>query len=333
MNHVPVLLQEVIDYLNVEPDKKYIDATVGMGGHARAIMDAGGVVLGIDRDPSIIESLRASAKQSQRDRFGLRPRDDRLILVAGSFADMKELARANGFEKVSGILFDLGMGSHQLDDSNRGFAFQTEGPLDMRYDQEEGQKVRTAGVVINHWSERDLVKTFKEFGEERKFAKRIAKAVLATRKEKEIETTTELFELIKRALPAKIRFRSRDVARRIFQSLRIAVNQELEFIEKALPQTVDLLEPGGPASTRGGEPKRGGRLVVISFHSLEDRIVKNFFAKEAKDCVCPPEVPVCRCDKEATLRILTPKPITASEKEAMNNPRSKSAKLRAAERL
>jgi len=303
MNHVPVLLQEVIDYLNVKTDKKYIDATIGLGGHAKAIEEAGGIVLGIDRDPGVVKKIDADHK-----------------VVQGSFADIKELAEGSGFEKVAGILFDLGMGSHQLNDPNRGFAFQTEGPLNMRYDQAVGQKNWTAGDFINHWSEKDLVKIFKEFGEERRFAKRIAKAILSTRKETEIKTTAEFFALIKKTLPANIRFKSGDVARRIFQSLRIAVNEELELIERALPQTVDLLETGG-------------RLVVISFHSLEDRIVKNFFKLEAKDCICPPEAPVCRCDKKATLKILTNKPVQASLEETKINPRAKSAKLRAAERI
>ena len=331
MKHTPVLLQEIIWYLDIKSGGKYIDATVGAGGHARAILENGGEVLGIDRDETVISELEGDTKFS----------NSKFQAVHGSFADLKKIAGENKFDHVSGILFDLGMGSHQLDDAQRGFTFQKDGPLDMRYDQRvilKGARASdrisrdyiasfqnnkgeiTAADILNNCPETDLIRIFKSFGEEKQFAKRIACSIISQRKKLEITRTSELYDLIKASLPARSRFRAGKVARRIFQSLRIAVNQELEIIEKALPQAVDLLEAGG-------------RLVVISFHSLEDRIIKNFLNEEAAACICPPEVPICRCDKKSRITILTPKPIIASEEEARINPRSKSAKLRAAERL
>lgn len=314
--HIPVLLQEVVNFLEPKSGEKYIDATYGGGGHSSAIVEKGGIVLGIDADPSAPG------------------------VTIGNFKDIKQIAEENGFTEVDGILFDLGMGSHQLDDPERGFSFQKTGPLDMRYDP--SGKFQTAADIVNKYGEKELVRLFYNYGEERRFGKKIAQAILARRKVGTIRTTTELFELIKHALPGKFRFKAAAAARRIFQSLRIEVNQELQNLEKALPQAVGLLKGsnggkgskgGGPASTRGGEPTRGGRLAVISFHSLEDRIVKTFFARLARDCVCPPDFPICRCDARASLRILTKKPVTASEEEIKTNPRSKSAKMRVAEKI
>lgn len=308
--HIPVLLQEVLYYLDVRPGGRYIDATIGMGGHAKEIVKKGGMVLGIDRDPSVIPHLMQDPDLSASGgRF--RGNDNDIIVVQGSFSEIKRIAGENGFTEADGILFDLGMGSHQLDDPARGFSFQREGPLDMRYDRGLTQtgrgQTRTAEYIVNIYSEKELVRIFREYGEERKFAKKVARAMVAARKIRPLETTTELYNLIKHP----------STARRIFQALRIEVNQELENLEKALPQAVELL-------------KGGGRLVVVSFHSLEDRIVKNFFNRETKDCICPPEFPVCRCQAKASLRILTKKPVPASEQETKINPRSKSAKLRVA---
>lgn len=305
MIHIPVLLQEVIEYLGPGPGKKFIDATIGGGGHARALLDAGAEVLGVDRDPEVVKRLESEFKAPQA------------TLVAGNFADLRRIAEEHDFLGVDGVLFDLGLGSHQLDEAARGFAFQKEGPLDMRFDPTRG---KTAGDILNFYPEKDLVKIFQDFGEERRFGKKVARAILLHRKTGTIATTTELFELIKAALPGQFRYRAGDVARRIFQALRIAVNQELANLEHSLPQALDIL-------------KLHGRVAVISFHSLEDRIVKQFFVREAKDCVCPPEFPVCRCAARAKLRILTKKPIVASETETNANPRSRSAKFRIAEKI
>ena len=298
MKHVPVLLHEVISFLDPGFGKKFIDATFGGGGHSRELEKAGAKVLGIDQDPEVAARHK---------------------VAHGNFADLKTIAEQNDFAKVDGILMDLGLGSHQLDDPVRGFSFQREGPLDMRFDASDAE-AKTAAKIVNFYPEKDLLNIFLRYGEERQFGKRITRAILEHRKEGDLETTLQLFELIKRALPAQFRFRAGDVARRIFQALRIAVNDELENLEKGLQQALDLLLPKG-------------KLVVISFHSLEDRIVKSFFVKEAKDCVCPPEFPVCVCQARAKLRVLTRKPITASEFEIKTNSRARSAKLRGAEKI
>lgn len=307
MSHVPVLLQEVIEYLKPQLGEKYIDATIGGGGHTRALVEQGGIVLGIDRDREAVKRLGAEFKTQS----------EKCKIIHGSFADLRKIAADLGFREVSGIVFDLGMSSNQLDDGKRGFAFQKDGPLDMRFSQDE---TGTAGELLNFLPEKELVAIFGKYGEEYRFGKKIARAVALLRKTKNLETTTELFEIIKKALPAQFRFRSGDVARKIFQSLRIAVNDELGSLERALPQAGELL-------------KTGGRLAVISFHSLEDRIVKNFFIQSAKDCICPPSFPVCRCNHKPILKILTKKPITASSEETKTNPRAHSAKLRVAEKI
>ncbi len=319
MAHIPVLLQEVLEYLDPKPGKKYIDATIGAGGHAKEIIRRGGNVLGIDQDKTVILNLiqdpnsgfrlaRLPARQGGRNEN---------IVIQGNFAELERIAEEQRFTEVAGILFDLGFSSDQLDDPERGFAFQKEGPLDMRFAQNLG---KTAAEIVNFYPEKDIIRIFFQYGEERHFGRKIAHAILERRKLGSIETTTELFELIKKALPGKFRYKSGDVARRIFQSLRIAVNHELENLEKALPQALKLLD-------------KAGRLVVISFHSLEDRIVKKFFVQNAKNCVCPPQFPVCRCGANPNLRILTKKPIRASEEEIKKNSRASSAKLRAAEKL
>lgn len=305
--HVPVLLKEVTQYLRPSPGKKIIDTTVGGGGHTRMLLDAGAEVLGIDRDLGSIKKLLV----------GLKSQSTKVKVVQGNFSKLKEISLANEFSQVDGILFDLGMSSMQLDDPARGFAFQKEGPLDMRMNLDD---TRTAADIVNHYPEKNLLTIFREYGEEKRSARKIARTIIEARKTSAIQTTTQLFELIKKALPAKFRFAAGDTARRIFQALRIEVNAELKNLTEALPQAVELL-------------KIGGRLVVISFHSLEDRIVKKFFRDEAKDCVCPPEFPICQCLAHATLRILTKKPLTPQEEEIKSNPRARSAKLRAAEKI
>jgi 16S rRNA (cytosine1402-N4)-methyltransferase len=302
--HIPVLLREVLEGLQVRPGGVYIDATVGGGGHAAAILERSapdGRLLGIDRDPEVLE----------RARERLRPFGERAVLVHGSYAKLRRIAVRYDFLEVDGILFDLGLSSWQLSDPHRGFSFQIEGPLDMRYDPGHGIP---AAEIVNRWPEKQLAEVIRRYGEER-FARRIARAIVRNRP---IRTTTELAELI-----ARVVGRGREdqhPATRTFLALRIAVNEELQALEQALPQAVSLLRPGG-------------RLAVIAFHSLEDRIVKTFFQRESRDCLCPPQVPVCTCGHRATLRLVTRKPIRPSEEEVQINPRARSARLRIAERL
>lgn len=310
LRHTPVLLHEVISFFEPKPGKRFIDATLGRGGHTAELLKAGAEVLGIDADPIAVAELKTQ--------------NAKLKTAVGNFAEMKAIAEEHNFQEVDGILFDLGLGSHQLDDPHRGFSFQKDGPLDMRYDQnsEVGgrRSEKTAAQIINFYPEKELIRMFYKYGEEKRFGKRIARAILEHRKRGSIDTTLELFELVKQALPGKFRFRAGDTARRIFQALRIEVNDELVSLERGLQQAVPLL-------------RKRGRLVVISFHSLEDRMVKSFFVENAKNCVCPPSFPVCRCTARAQLRILTKKPIIASAEETSLNPRVHSAKLRAAERI
>lgn len=310
MSHVPVLLKETLDYLNAAEGKKFIDGTVGNSGHAFAILKANSEakVLGIDLDQASVDHLRREVV-----RQGL---DQRISLVQGSYRDIEKIVQEENFGQVDGILLDLGFSSSQLDDPKRGFSFQIDGPLDMRYDVESKL---TAEEVVNRYHQDKLERILSEYGEE-KFARRISVAIIAKRKESRIITTTELSTVIKYALPISVRFKSNDSIRRVFQGIRIEVNRELENLEKFLPKAIKLLNPKG-------------RLVIISFHSLEDRTVKEFFNHEAKDCVCPPEFPICICDKVSTIKVLTRKPVTATEEEISLNSRSKPAKLRACEKI
>jgi len=309
--HTPVLLNEVIGFFDPKPGKKFIDATVGRAGHANQLVNGGAEVLGVDTDSEVVAELKSQSAS----------RRTKIKAVVGNFGNLKSIAEENDFTDVDGILMDLGLGSHQLDDSERGFSFQKDGPLDMRFDaKSQNSNIKTAGSIVNFYAEKDLLRIFFQYGEEKRFGKRIVGAIMARRKLGSINTTGELFELIKQALPGQFRFRAGDTARKIFQALRIEVNDELGNLERGLQQAVSLL-------------KSGGRLVVISFHSLEDRIVKQFFVREARDCGCPPSFPVCRCDARARLRILTKKPVMASGDEARTNSRARSAKLRAAEKI
>lgn len=305
MSHVPVLLKETLEFLNVKAGEVCIDATFGGGGHTKALAEKvgrDGKVLALDADAGAVGKFQISNFKFQN-----------VAIVHGNFRDLSTLAKGRGFEQIDAILFDLGLSSLELDDAGRGFSFQKDGPLDMRFDQTVG---RTAGELLAESSERDLQKIFKEYGEER-FAKKIARAVMATRAEQRLTSTSQLFEVIKRALPGALRYRAGDFARRIFQALRIAVNGETESLALALPQALALLKPGG-------------RLAVISFHSLEDRIVKRFFVEKSRGCVCPPEFPECVCGKKPEVRVLTRKPVTPSPEEQLENTRSRSAKLRVA---
>ncbi len=303
-NHVPVLLDEVIAGLRVQPGGRYIDATVGGGGHASEILAASapdGMLLGLDRDPG--------APEVARDR--LARFEGRWELVQTSFAHLREVAEAHGFIEADGILFDLGLSSLQLADAERGFSFMADGPLDMRFDPSSAGP--TAADLVNTLSAEALADVLYEYGEERA-SRRIAGALIEARP---LETTRELAEVIEGAVGRR---RGRlHPATLTFQALRIAVNDELEAVKAALPQAVGLLRPGG-------------RLAVIAFHSLEDRIVKRFVRRESKDCICPRELPICTCDHEASLRVITRKPLRPTKEEVVRNPRSRSARLRIAER-
>jgi len=307
VDHEPVLAGPVVDYLApaLEGGGVFVDATLGRAGHALRVLQGspGAELVGIDRDPDALEASRAL----------LAPFEGRFRLVRADFARLAAVLERLGVEEVRGVLLDLGVASPQLDHPERGFSFRHQGPLDMRMDPDGS---RTADEVVNRYPERRLVQVIARLGEER-FASRIASAIVAARP---VATTTALADIVKGAIPAATRRTGGHPARRSFQAIRMEVNDELGQLESALPAAVDALVPGG-------------RAVVISYHSLEDRAVKRGFAAEARGCVCPPDFPVCRCDAEARARILTRKPVRPSEAEVAANPRASAAKLRAVERL
>jgi len=301
--HIPVLYQEVQAWLQPRSGGLYVDATLGGGGHARGILIAShptGRVLGLDADPSAV-SFASQALES----FG-----NRVLLQTANFRQLRAVAGALGINEVDGVLMDLGLSSRQLDDAERGFSFSQDGPLDMRMDRAQEQD---AADLVNDLPEEKLAEILWRYGEER-HARRIARAMVAARP---LVSTAQLADLVARTVRSREKIHP---ATRTFQALRIAVNDELDALREALPQARDLLRPGG-------------RLAVISFHSLEDRLVKQFYRQEASDCVCPPELPVCVCQHRATLRVLTSKPVRPAADEIARNPRSRSARLRVAERL
>ena len=306
--HIPVLLEECIKYLNIKPDGIYVDGTLGMGGHSEAILQrlTTGRLISIDRDTYAIE--RATER--------LAPYADRLTIVHGNFRDLPEILDEQGVDLVDGMLFDLGVSSPQLDEGGRGFSYMVDAPLDMRMDKSDNID---AWFIVNRWPEEKIMRILRDYGEER-HAARIAKAIAARREEKEIQTTTELVEVIKAAMPAAALREKQHPAKRSFQAIRIAVNDELGAVAAMMDAAPDRL-------------KQGGRLCVISFHSLEDRIVKNAIHARENGCTCPREAPVCTCGFVQTLRSVTRKPITAGGEELELNPRSRSAKLRVAERV
>jgi 16S rRNA (cytosine1402-N4)-methyltransferase len=305
--HVPVLAEEVRELLEVRPGDTVVDATFGAGGHAAALavdLKGEGKLIAIDRDPTVrpyFERFRRRAGVQTRLLRG------EASVVLGQLAD-------NGVG-ADAILFDLGVSSMQLDRPERGFSYASDAPLDMRMDP--GAEV-SARELVNEASERELTKIFRSFGEER-YARQIARAIARRRRSQPFERTGELVETIKSAIPAPARFGDGHPARRVFQALRIAVNDELEELEDALPAAVDML-------------RRDGRLAVISFHSLEDRIVKRFFRAQERGCICPPDLPVCACGREPVLRVLTRRPVRPSAGELGMNPRAASARLRVAAR-
>ncbi|NLY74034.1 MAG: 16S rRNA (cytosine(1402)-N(4))-methyltransferase RsmH [Firmicutes bacterium] len=307
--HQPVLLNETLHYLNIKPAGIYIDATVGGAGHAYRIaerLNERGLLIGIDQD-------QAAIKAAQQRLASVKPA---VKLLRSNFEALPQIAADLKIKAADGILFDLGVSSHQLDELERGFSYKHEAPLDMRMDR---SRPFSAAHLVNTASVEELTRIIGAYGEER-WAKRIAIFIDRHRRDGEIKTTLELAEIIKEAIPAAARRSGPHPARRTFQALRIAVNNELEVLETALEAAISLL---------GG----GGRIVVISFHSLEDRIVKNAFAKWAKGCQCPKEMPDCRCDHRPKLKVLTKKPIVPSADEIKLNSRARSSKLRSAEKL
>lgn len=309
--HIPVLLNEVIKFLDPKSNQNFVDCTLGAGGHTIEILKKTaprGRVLGIDMDVNAIlvakqKVLKAGIESS------------RLIATRGNYRDLKDVVLQNNFKNISGILVDLGFSSMEIEDPKKGFSFQTDAPLDMRY----GEEGETAAEILNRSTERELERIFREYGEE-KFAKRIAKKICEVRKNASVDTTFKLVEAISEVVPKNLQHGRIHFATKVFQALRIATNHELENLTEVLPIALELLPPGG-------------RLAIISFHSLEDRIVKQYFKKESSGCVCPKSIPVCNCGHKAILKILNKKPIVPSEEEATQNPRSRSAKLRVVEKL
>ena len=307
-HHVSVLLEECIEGLNIKPDGIYVDGTLGGAGHSSRIAEklTTGRLIGIDRDPV---ALKAAGER-------LAPFGDRVRLVHGNFCELDKALDDLGITGVDGILLDLGVSSPQLDDGQRGFSYMVDAPLDMRMN---GQDSLDAKQIVNHWSYEELKQILYDYGEER-FAPRIAAAICKRREERKIETTLELVDIIRGAMPASALREKQHPAKRSFQAIRIAVNDELGSVERVMQKAVPCLNPGG-------------RLAVITFHSLEDRIVKQAMAEAAKGCTCPPEFPVCVCGKKPRVKLITRKPIVSGEEELERNPRARSAKLRICEKL
>ena len=302
--HKSVLLDETIEGLNIKPDGIYVDGTLGGGGHAYEVcrrLNNKGSFIGIDQDAAAIEA--AGTRLSD---FG-----ERVTIIRSNYCDMKSRLHEKGIDKVDGIVLDLGVSSYQLDTAERGFSYREDAPLDMRMDTR--QKM-TARDIVNDYTEADLYRVIRDYGED-KFAKNIAKHIVQARAVKPVETTAELSEIIRASIPMKFQKKSGHPAKRTFQAIRIELNRELDVLRDSLDDMIDLLNPGG-------------RLCIITFHSLEDRIVKSAFRKNENPCTCPPDFPVCVCGKKSKGSIITKKPILPSEEELEYNSRSKSAKLR-----
>ena len=309
-HHVPIMVDKVMELLRPARGGVFVDGTLGGGGHSEAILQAlpsGSRLFGIDRDK---EALSASSKR-------LFSYSDRFTALHGNFFDMKQILHHQGIEKADGILLDLGVSSYQLDEPSRGFSYKAEAPLDMRMDQDASL---TASDVVNTYSEKELTRIFRDYGEER-FSPLITRRILEKREQKPIETTAELADIIASAIPSKYRYKEQQhPARRCFQAIRIEVNGELQGLREAVDGCIDLLNPGG-------------RIVILTFHSLEDRIVKNAFKTAENPCVCPPKSPQCVCGRVPYGKILTKHPLTACEQEQQENSRSACCKLRALEKL
>ena len=306
--HKSVLLKETVDSLCIRPDGIYVDGTLGGGGHAFEVcrrLGPGGRLIGIDQDQDAI------AAASER----LAPFGDRAVIVRSNYRQIQDVLEGLQIGRVDGIYLDLGVSSYQLDTAERGFSYREDAPLDMRMDRRNTQ---TAADLVNGCDESELYRIIRDYGEE-KFAKNIAKHIVKARQEKPIETTGELTEIIKAAIPAKMRATGGHPAKRTFQAIRIALNHELEVLDQSIDTMIQLLNPGG-------------RLSIITFHSLEDRMVKNRFRENENPCICPPDFPVCVCGRVSRGRVITRKPILPSEEELEENKRAKSAKLRVFER-
>lgn len=306
--HRSVLLEETVNGLNIRPDGIYVDGTLGGGGHAyeicRRLGDKGSIV-GIDQDEAAIEAAGIRLKD-----FG-----EKVTIVRSNYCEMKSVLHGLGIDKVDGIVLDLGVSSYQLDTAERGFSYREDAPLDMRMDR---RQTMTARDIVNDYSEKDLYRVIRDYGED-KFAKNIAKHIVIEREKRSIETTGQLTEIIRGAIPMKFQKKSGHPAKRTFQAIRIELNRELDVLKDSLDDMIDLLNPGG-------------RLCIITFHSLEDRIVKSAFKKNEDPCTCPKDFPVCVCGKVSKGSILTRKPILPGPEEMEENSRSKSAKLRIFER-
>ncbi|MBH1941360.1 16S rRNA (cytosine(1402)-N(4))-methyltransferase RsmH [Mobilitalea sibirica] len=305
--HISILLDETIEHLNINPEGIYVDGTLGGGGHSYEIAKrlTDGRLIGIDQDEAAI--------QAAKDR--LSDFRDKVTIVRSNYSEMGEVLKELGIPKVNGILLDLGVSSYQLDTPERGFSYKEDAPLDMRMDTRASI---TAKDIINNYSEMELYRIIRDYGED-KFAKNIAKHIVRMREEKPLETTFELTEAVKAAIPMKLRINTGHPAKRTFQAIRIELNKELDVLKDTLQDMIDLLSPGG-------------RLCIITFHSLEDRIVKSIFKTNENPCICPPGFPVCVCGKEPSGKVITRKPILPSMEEIEYNKRSKSAKLRVFEK-
>lgn len=308
-SHVPIMLTECIDNLNINPDGVYVDATLGGAGHSSEIakrLSSKGTLIGIDKDKTAIEVSR-----ERLSKFNCN-----IILVNDDYKNLLDILKENNIEKIDGLLADLGVSSYQLDEASRGFSYSKDAPLDMRMNQNQSL---TAHTVVNTYSEKDLLKILYEYGEEN-FAKSIVRNILKAREEKQIQTTGELVKIIEKSVPSKLLHKGGSVAKKTFQAIRIEVNNELENLKSVLNDMITCLKPKG-------------RLCIITFHSLEDRLVKNCFNDNSAGCICPKTLPICVCNHKPIINLINKKPILPSDFELKNNSRSTSSKLRVAEKL
>ena len=307
--HTPIMLKEVIEGLDIKKDGIYVDCTIGGAGHSLEIVKRlkNGKLYGFDRDSEAIETSRERLKDYA----------DKVVLTKMNYKDAPSFLKENGIEKIDGVLIDLGISSYQIDEGKRGFSFLHNGRLDMRMGQDED--TLTAFDIVNSYSEEKLIDIFYKYGEE-EFAKVIARNIVKKRQEKQIETTFELRDIIEESLPKKVIYSRGGASKKVFQAIRIEVNGELVGLDKCLEDFIDMLNVGG-------------RMAVLTFHSLEDRIVKNVFKLESIDCICPPKTPICICHHKAKVKLVNRKPVMASEQEQKENSRSTSAKLRIVERI